>query len=149
VYDTKPHENINVWGPATESRNRTNRNDQDDVKKLFNEIGAALDDEAPQRRAALTEIKVSPRQAEALTWKEGLAEAGNDNMRIAPMIYFRLGRGITDDPTVPTWWVRYVPVLPDGPPGLLDLGWPYDKSSEFVLDATTGEITAVDTTSED
>jgi hypothetical protein len=141
IHDTNPAETVRVWGPAVERSRRSNLEFSEARQVWYEE----LKDDAARRREALSKVRVSPRQAEALTWKEGLAEARNDQTEVAPWLDLDLGYGPQDTGRPPSWGVRYAPVSPDGPPDLLDFSFLFEQSSAFVVDATTGEITERDT----
>jgi hypothetical protein len=144
IYDTNPGENTRAWGPAVEPRLRRNRNN-DEFTPARQEAYQRLKADSVRRRAALSQVLVSPRQAEVLTWKEGLAEARNDDTQVAPTVYLELGYGPQDEGEAPTWRVKYTPIPSDGPPGMLDFSSIFAQSSAFTIDATTGEMLERDT----
>jgi hypothetical protein len=136
MHDTEPAATVDAWGPAVDRRLRGSS----ETSEISRQMYERLKTDAARRRDALLQVRVSPRQAEALTWKEGLVEARNDNTEIAPRIYLELGYGPVDAQSPPTWRVQYSPVSADGPPGLIDFSSIFAQSSAFVVDATTGEI---------
>jgi hypothetical protein len=142
MYDTDPGATASVWGPAINHDLRSNR---DISTTRITEHYRTIKINEVHRREALSRIRVLPRQAEVLTWKEGLAEARNDNTEIAPWIFLDFGFGPEGVDTPPTWRVTYKPVPADGPPGMLDFSYILSQSSAFVVDATTGKITGRDT----
>jgi hypothetical protein len=136
MHDTDPRATVDAWGPAINQRSRSTGGTSDIRKQSYERLKA----DAARRHGALLKVKVTPRQAEVLTWKEALAEARNDGTAVAPRIYFEFGYGPVDAQSPPTWRVQYSPVSADGPPGLIDFSSIFAQSSAFVVDATTGEI---------
>jgi hypothetical protein len=93
----------------------------------------------------MTTIKISPREAELATWSKATDEAIKDGVNIAPVIILEfafLGPG-----EHLSWEVTYWPVPVDYPPNgitplLASMGENY--SSQFTVDAVTGEVTETD-----
>ncbi|HET9495201.1 MAG TPA: hypothetical protein VFR15_13310 [Chloroflexia bacterium] len=139
--DTDPAATVDAWGPAVDRRLRGGS----ETSEISRQTYERLKTDAARRRDALLQVRVSPRQAEALTWKEGLAEARNDNTEIAPRIYLELGYDSENAGKPLTWRVQYSPVPAERPPGLLDFSSIFAQSSAFIIDATTGEVLERDT----
>ncbi|HET9495200.1 MAG TPA: hypothetical protein VFR15_13305 [Chloroflexia bacterium] len=82
MHDTDPRGTVEVWGPALDPDIGPTGEDAEAGQLSDEELKA----EAAELYDVLARIKVSPRQAEVLTWNEAMAEARNDNTAVEPYI---------------------------------------------------------------
>ena len=144
MHDTDPRATVEVWGPAFDPDIIPTGEDAEAGQLSGQELRA----EAAEFYAILAKVKVSPRQAEVLTWNEAMAEARNDNTEVEPWIGLVPAYSTWGDDFPPTWYVDYDPVPADGPLKVPDESGVSElpaSSSSFEVDATTGEITYRDT----
>jgi hypothetical protein len=142
-YVTSSGDRIHVdYGDTTQDSNQRSstvyKGLADDLAKQYYQSRASVPSE-------MTTIKISPREAEIATWAEAIAEAKNDGVDIAPIITLDFVLSKPDKHL--SWDVTYWPVPVDSPPNRISpllaiFGDNY--SSQFTVDATTGEITKTD-----
>lgn len=93
----------------------------------------------------LSAVKISPREAELITWQKATEEAKNDGVEIAPILVLEFGNTGPDEP--PRWQIAYWPVPVGELPTSDDIPIAHlfrDNSSQFTVNAINGEIIQID-----